>query len=140
MSRPYEITRLAVLRMMAWLVPSSALLTIKAWGGGPISLEWPDDRKVATGVLRIILRLPSGHVVPPSTKVSVLILGRLEEVRPSTSDLVYEKSLKTGQSYAIRVEAKDYLTIERSVQVNGALEAVQVFLVRKTGPTTLWVG
>lgn len=134
MSRAARTTRRTVLAAIASVVPSSALLTFRAWGKEEISLDWPDDRPVPSGILRIALRLPEEHELPPSTKVSVRISDKWENVPRRESGLIYEKEVKTGQSYAIRVAASEYMTIERTVYVDSSLVAAQVFLVPSGWP------
>ena len=50
------------------------------------------------------------------------------------SELIYEKEVKTGQSYAVQVAANEYLTIERTVYIDSSLVAAQVFLVPNGWP------
>jgi len=133
MGRAEQTTRRTILAAMASVLPTSALLTVGAWGKEEVSLDWPDDRPPTSGVLRVVLRLPEGHKLPASTRVSVRIADNWENTR-RRSELIYEKEVKTGQSYAIQVAANEYLTIERTVYMDSSLVAAQVFLVPNGWP------
>jgi Subtilase family len=133
-SRMDWTTRRAFLRRIAEAIPASALLPFAAWGDDETSLEWPDDKAIATGVVRIAVRSPGDRKLPPSLRVFIRIVDKWVELSRGTSDAIYEKEVDTGLSYSIRVTADDHLTIERIVPIKSRLAVARVILVPNGWP------
>ena len=127
-------TRRAVLSAMASVLGSSILWPLVARGDDEISLDWPDDTKVAVGVLQITLRLPEGREFPTETKVCLKVSDHWEEMTGVSPNHTYEKQLQTGKSYSFRVTSPGYRTIERTVVVARARVAALDYLVPEEWP------
>jgi hypothetical protein len=132
--------RRTLLKGLAAAIPSWAFRPSLSWGDDKIFLEWPDDKAVRSGLLRISLHPRNEQKVPSSVKVMVKIQEKWVELPRGTSEGIFEKEVNTGYSYAVRVTANDYITIERNVSVNRALAVVRVYLIPKGWPYYLTAG
>jgi hypothetical protein len=105
-----------------------------------ISIDWPDDSSSEIGVLRITLMLPTGRKLPAETKVSVRLDDDWEELSRLESEPVYEKKLKQGQSYLVRVIAPTYRMIEHTVALIARRISAVWYLIPQDWPFYLMGG